>query len=417
MADLSDPLPPIGSRYLLVIHIPVLQAPDGSRWLDRLWAIDLLRHTDYLSDLTVVCPLVHGEPTKDDVNIDGAPIKFVFMPFGEGVRTAVRYLPRVIATLWRAIGRTQVVHSTLLGGWLPISAENICNRIAHWRHRFLFIIVESSTWRLAPGKKAGWIRRFKAWRGEQVNRRSIRWSDLAVFTHQQYLEDLAVDCRERAHVIPASWINEDDILSRDAAVRSWREKNEHRPATLKLLFAARLIETKGVEELLRAIDRSAPPASASIELDIIGDGPLRARCEAAALASTPRKKVRVLDPVPYGPGLFALIRGYDALVVPNLLDEQPRITFDAGAQGVPVLGFATDGLRSCVLQNMTGKLVETGDIDALASLLEWAAEHRDRLQQMGLQARELASTNTHQSMHRQRHRLLTEVLGQRGLLT
>jgi glycosyltransferase involved in cell wall biosynthesis len=415
MSATQTSLPPITSRYLLVIHIPVLQAPDGSRWLDRLWAIDLLRHTDYLADFTVVCPLVHTQPPADAVKIDGVPIKFVFMPFGHGLRTALRHLPRTLGTLWRAIGDAQVVHSCL-GGWLPIATENLCNRIARWRKRFLFIIVESSPWRLAPGEKAGWLRRFKAWQGERANRRSIAWSDLAVFTHERYLHDLMVDRRERGHVIPASWINEDDVLPREAAERAWQEKNTQRPAVLKLLFAARLTQTKGVEELLQALDRCKPPPGTTIELDIIGEGPLRARCEAAVHACTPGKQLRLLEPVPYGPAFFLLVRGYDALVVPNLLDEQPRITFDAGAQAVPVLGFATDGLRGCVQENVTGRLTPTGDIDALARLLAWAAGERGELQRMGLQARELAASTTHQSMHRTRHVLLLKVLGERGLL-
>jgi glycosyltransferase involved in cell wall biosynthesis len=405
-------LPPIGSRYLLVIHIPVLQAADGRRWLDRLWAIDLLRHTDYLTDFTVVCPLIHTEPPADAINIDGVPIKFVFLPFGHGVRTALQGLPRTISTLWRTIGRAQVVHSCL-GGWLPISTENLCNLIAHWRRRFLFIIVESSPWRLAPGEKAGWLRRFKATQGEIVNRRSIAWSDLAVFTHERYLADLMIDHSERGHVIPASWINEDDVLSIEVAQEAWQGKR----GALKMLFAARLNETKGIEELLQALDRCVLPDGVSIELDIIGDGPLRARCVTAADASTPAKRIRLLEPIPYGPAFFSLLRGYDALIVPNLLDEQPRITFDAGSQAVPVLGFATDGMRGCVQDGVTGKLVKTGDVDALAELLTWAAAQRKTLKEMGLKAREVAASTTHQSMHRRRHRLLTEVLGQRGLLT
>jgi glycosyltransferase involved in cell wall biosynthesis len=407
-------LPPITAPYLLVIHIPVLQAPDGSRWLGRLWAIDLLRHTEYLADFTVVCPLEHTQPPADAVKIDGVPIKFVFMPFGHGVRTALRHLPRTVSTLWRTIGQAKVVHSCL-GGWLPLSTENLCNLIARWRKRYLFIIVESSPWRLARGERAGWFRRFKAWQGERVNRRSIAWSDLAVFTHERYFHDLMAERKERGHVIPASWIDENDVLPVQAALQAWRNKSASRPAELKLLFAARLTESKGVHELLAALDRCTVPEGAAVSLDIVGEGPLHAHCAAAAQASAANKRVRLLEQVPYGPAFFELVRGYDALVVPNLMDEQPRITFDAGAQAVPVLGFATDGMKGCVDNGVTGRLVETGDVNALAELLAWAAGHRGELERMGLQAREVATSTTHQSMHRTRHALLLKVLGERGI--
>jgi glycosyltransferase involved in cell wall biosynthesis len=187
---------------------------------------------------------------------------------------------------------------------------------------------------------------------------------------------------------------------------------------LKLLFAARLTESKGVQELLAALDRCAVPGDATVTLDIIGEGPLQAVCQARAqaLASDAAKRVHVLEQVPYGPLFFELVRGYDALVVPNLMDEQPRIAFDAGAQAVPVLGFATDGMKGCVEDGVTGRLVNTGDVGALADLFTWAAGHRDDLQRMGMQAREVAATTTHQSMHRRRHLLLLDVLGARGLL-
>jgi glycosyltransferase involved in cell wall biosynthesis len=410
LPSMPTALPPITARYLLVIHIPVLQAPDGSRWLERLWAIDLLRHTEYLADFTVVCPLVFAQPSADAVKIDGVPIKFVFTPFAAGVRKGLVQLPRTVVTLWRAVGKAQVVHSCL-GGWLPISTENLCNLITRLRRRLLFIIVESSPWRLAQGERAGLWRRFKAWQGERMNRRSIGWSDLAVFTHERYFHDLMADRQQRGHVIPASWIDEGDVLSASAAQQAWREKTACRASTLKLLFAARLDESKGVRELLAAVQGCTVPAGMSLELNIIGAGPLRALCEVAAQSSQSGKQVRLLEPVSYGPAFFELLRGHDAIVVPNLMDEQPRITFDAGAQAVPVLGFATDGMKGCVQHGVTGRLVQTGDVQALGDLLAWAASHREALHGMGLQARELAQNTTHQSMHRTRHALLLRVLG------
>jgi glycosyltransferase involved in cell wall biosynthesis len=404
-------LPPITARYLLVIHIPVLQAPDGSRWLDRLWAIDLLRHTEYLAHFTVVCPLVHTQPPADAVKIDGVPIQFIFTPFAAGLRTGVMRLPRTWATLWRAVSHAQVVHSCL-GGWLPLSTENLCNLIAKLRKRFLFIIVESSPWRLARGEQASLWRRFKAWQGERMNRRSIAWADLAVFTHERYFHDLMADRKERGHVIPASWIDEGDVLSPEAAQQAWQAKTQARPGILRLLFAARLDESKGVRELIAALEQCALPTGQRIELNIIGAGPLRSVCEAAAQASPPDKAVRMLDPVAYGPAFFELLRGHDAIVVPNLMDEQPRITFDAGAQAVPVLGFATDGMKGCVQDGVTGRLAPTGDVQALAELLAWAAAHRPELERMGFQARGVAQNTTHQSMHRTRQALLLRVLGQ-----
>ncbi len=48
-------------------------------------------------------------------------------------------------------------------------------------------------------------------------------------------------------------------------------------------------------------------------------------------------RVSLLEPVSYGTFLN-LLRGFDAILVPSLSDEQPRPIFDAFSQAVPVLG-------------------------------------------------------------------------------
>jgi glycosyltransferase involved in cell wall biosynthesis len=120
--------------------------------------------------------------------------------------------------------------------------------------------------------------------------------------------------------------------------------------------------------------------------------------------------VKVLGTVPYGAPLFALIREYDALVVPTITDEQPRIVFDAYSQGVPVLASDTAGLRSCVREGDTGMLIPANNVAALVALLQDASQHRVELKQLGLQSLKYAREMTHQEMHRQRVVLLKDML-------
>jgi len=118
----------------------------------------------------------------------------------------------------------------------------------------------------------------------------------------------------------------------------------------------------------------------------------------------------LLGTVPYGAPLFALIREYDVVVVPTLSDEQPRIVFDAYSQAVPVLVSDTPGLRSCVREGETGLFATANDAAALATLLQYASQHRSQLKQLGLQSRKYAQEMTHQEMHRQRVILLKDML-------
>jgi glycosyltransferase involved in cell wall biosynthesis len=136
-----------------------------------------------------------------------------------------------------------------------------------------------------------------------------------------------------------------------------------------------------------------------------------ARLRDAAVASDWAKAhVRLIDPVPYGPQFFALLGQYDAVLVPSLSDEQPRIIYDAYSQGVTAIGTDTAGIRACLTDGETGMLVPPGDAAALADAMRGAAGDLDRLAAMGARGRDLAAQNTHRGMHRHRARSLIRML-------
>jgi glycosyltransferase involved in cell wall biosynthesis len=120
--------------------------------------------------------------------------------------------------------------------------------------------------------------------------------------------------------------------------------------------------------------------------------------------------VTVLDEVPYGEPFLNLLRGFDAVVVPSLSDEQPRITYDAFSQAVPVLGSATGGIREVVESGVDGRLTSPGDVGALAESIIWAAGNRSELRRMGLRGLAKVRGATHREMHRNRHALLRRIM-------
>lgn len=159
-------------------------------------------------------------------------------------------------------------------------------------------------------------------------------------------------------------------------------------------------------EVPRQLDRDRVP----LRVDIIGEGPLRSACTAAARELT-CVRAGVLDPVPYGPEFFALLRRYDAVVVPSVSDEQPRIVFDAFAQAVPVLAARTDGLAACVAHGETGTLFPLGAATALAATLRSVAHEAADYRRLGMQALRVARTLTHREMHRTRWKILVDCFG------
>jgi glycosyltransferase involved in cell wall biosynthesis len=405
-AAAAEATPPIAEPYALFVCQPLEVDERGRRWTVDGWAKDLALHLDYIEDLTLVSPAIRvRERSAGTVSLDEPPfdrLKFVDLPHATTKAEALRTLPRHLGQYWRAVGGARVVHAGF-AGW-PIIMGWVAVPLARLRGRFALANVESSPWR-APGAGLPWHRRLRGAIGEVFTRAAIRMADLRLFTSRAYLEELLPPGSPRAFVTPATWLNEEWILPDEAAEACWDAKR----GPVRLLFAARMLPQKGVEVLLGAI-RSAAEAGADVAFSIIGTGPMREDCVAAARQLAGRAAVDVLDEVPYGEPFLELLRGFDAALVPSLSDEQPRIAYDALSQAVPVIGSSTGGIREVVESGVTGRLSPPGDVGALAESILWAAGNRPALRAMGLRGPAAVRDATHQAMHRNRHRLLRQAL-------
>lgn len=373
--------------YLLVINIALLR--DGGRyWAEPLWAKDLLLHLDFIERLTLFCPVTAKAPPPNWVPVDHPRLTIV--AGGAEGRRFFLDLPRTIARLDKAVRQAAIVH-TGVGGW-PLPRGWIATPLARRHRRFLMIIVESSFWRVPDS--ASLLKRTIAALKERICRACVNASDLALFTTEQYRRTLATHPRGTTGIAPASWLDNDQLLSVEDAQERWAQK-EHR-----LLFAGRLTTEKGVACLLAALDQSDAP------VDIVGDGALIEACR--AMADRHPGRVRLLEPVSYGDAFSNLIDRYVAILVPTLSDEQPRVLFDAFARAVPVIASDTAANSEIVGENALGTLVPRGDASALAQAMTSAWRDVDALRATGMRALAFASDHTHRAMHAKRKVLIEE---------
>jgi len=398
---------PITVPYLLVLFsVPFVVDTDGRRWIDKLWAKDLSEHTRYIRRLILASPRRNGTAPAHAIAFDESPelagITCVDLPFPRHLLSALAMLPRTAAILWRAIGAARFVHSGV-AGW-PIPEAWILVPLLALRRRPLYLNVESAFWRLVPGERPTLRRRVRAWVCERLNGACVERSDLATFTHEGYRRSLMRRHPERGWVGEASWIDEADVLSA-ADAHAAVERRRHRAGPLRLIFAGRLTREKGVELLLSAAAEAAR-AGASFELELFGDGPLAAACAETIRTQGLAASTRMRGTLPYGASFFAALREFDALLVPTLSDEQPRIVFDAYAQGLPVVASRTDGLAQCVLDGVTGRLVTRADVAAWCTAIIELAARPASLADMSLACVERARGLTHKQMHERRWRLL-----------
>jgi glycosyltransferase involved in cell wall biosynthesis len=316
--------------------------------------------------------------------------------------------------LLRAVRSAEVIHAGV-AGW-PVPYGWIVTPMAKLLRKKLVIIVESAPWRLNAGLPQGLKSRITASVYERLARWCLSRADLAIFTQDEYRQSLLLREPERGHVIHASWIDEDVIISDAQAEAVWGEKIGRNSHELAILFAGRLDPQKGVAVLLEAI-RSVACRGARVRLDVLGSGELATLCKQVSSELNGSTQVRILGTVAYGAPLFELVRRYHAVIVPNISDEQPRIVYDAYSQGVPVLGTRTAGLRDCIYENLTGWLVEPNNTDALSCMIERAASDVAALRPMGMEALRVARSMTHQKMHRERQGLLLQMTESRAATT
>ena len=145
------------------------------------------------------------------------------------------------------------------------------------------------------------------------------------------------------------------------------------------LYVGRLAPEKGVGTLLDAW-QSLPRQ----HLTLIGSGPLDgwARDRARHVPGVTLHGHLARE------GVYQHMRASRALVFPSLWYETfGMVAVEAFAQGTPVIAARIGGIPELVRHGETGLLFEPGNGRALASSVEWAAEHPEAMRRMGERAR------------------------------
>lgn len=149
----------------------------------------------------------------------------------------------------------------------------------------------------------------------------------------------------------------------------------------------------GLDAVVRAAEELKRRGRDDIKLVFIGDG----RLKPALRKEAEEKKLDnciFLDPVPKG-GLVEYMKGADIglMILANIpafyYGTSPNKFFDYLAIGLPVLNNYPGWLAGMIKQHECGYAVEPGNAALFADALEDAADHRDKLQQMGARAQAL----------------------------
>jgi glycosyltransferase involved in cell wall biosynthesis len=149
------------------------------------------------------------------------------------------------------------------------------------------------------------------------------------------------------------------------------------------LFAGRLTPGKGVLQLLAAW------RGVELPLRVVGEGASAAEVRAAAQRSA---TIEWLGRVSREE-LFGLMGEAAFVVVPSLNAEGcPLVVLEAFSRGTPVIATSGGALEDVVIDGQNGRLVPSGDVDALAAAIRELAGDPEKARRLGRGARRAFET-------------------------
>jgi glycosyltransferase involved in cell wall biosynthesis len=171
---------------------------------------------------------------------------------------------------------------------------------------------------------------------------------------------------DSAITLARAWGTRGEIALTPPAVPPWAEIPAHGERSFTVGYAGRLVESKGLTDLLAAVRALDAP----VELLLIGDGEMRAQLDGQPI---PGSRVRVLDGIGHEQMASAYAR-LDVLVLPSRTtptwkEQFGRVVIEALWCGVPVVGSDSGEIPWLIGLTGGGLVFAEGDRDELAARL------------------------------------------------
>jgi glycosyltransferase involved in cell wall biosynthesis len=164
-----------------------------------------------------------------------------------------------------------------------------------------------------------------------------------------------------------------------------RPSGTGRPFTFVLV--GRMVPSKGQDTAIRALAR-VREAGPSVRLLLVGDGPAEFVGECRNLVATLGLEAAV-DFLGYRRDVSEILVGSDAALICSHREAMGRVTAEAMAAGVPVVGHGTGGTTELIQHGETGLLFEGGD-EALAAQMLSLVRREGFAARLGAAAQEYA---------------------------
>jgi colanic acid/amylovoran biosynthesis glycosyltransferase len=316
-------------------------------------------------------PFVHGF-------VEELSVPVVYLPYRvwrEPIRVAVA-LQRVLRSspqLWLRTALTSVCRMRLFGWRRLMQATVLRDETARAGIQHMHVHFANKAARLADlAQRMGGPTYSVTAHAKDIYHRQVRVRDLReILGRAKFIATVSEENRRYLGSV-LEGRGTVHLVSNSVDLERLGRPEARRPEPALVLAVARLIEKKGLIDLIRACvllhEKSVP-----VRLELIGDGPLRQELEAAAVRAG--IDVRFLGSLPRE----EVVRQYRRAAVfclPSTVassgdrDGLPTSVLEAMALGVPVVTTALNGLAEAVIDGRTGLAVpERSPRDLAAAIL------------------------------------------------
>lgn len=165
----------------------------------------------------------------------------------------------------------------------------------------------------------------------------------------------------------------------------FKKKNHEK---LRFITIGNVQEYKGQDVLIRALKDLDEKVRRQIHVDVVGFRPSAYANAVKALAEDLENIVRFVPPVDRAQ-IHDFLENADVLICPSIVDTMSIASNEAMQHALPCIVSDAAGIAEYIKDGADGFVVRQGDAQALAAKIGWCVEHRDRLEQIGKNARQI----------------------------
>jgi glycosyltransferase involved in cell wall biosynthesis len=180
---------------------------------------------------------------------------------------------------------------------------------------------------------------------------------------------------------------------------------------IRCLAVARLVERKGLGELIRAF--ALLPRN-SFTLEIVGEGPDREALGGLAARLGIAREIRFAGSLDRS-AVAERYRAADLFTLPSSAEAFGNVFAEALASGLPIVGSTVGGIPELVEHGVNGLLIDPGQPIALAQAIQYLAHDPELRQMMSIRNRTKAEAALEWSQATARYLAIYDTLGHRVL--